>query len=48
MNIVLLGALVHAMGIEGIDWDDVIRRNVKQEYAELNCKAFWTGCGICR
>lgn len=29
MNIVLLGALVKAMNIQGIDWEERIRKNVK-------------------
>ncbi len=43
MNIVLLGALVKAMGVEGIDWHDMIRKNVKKGFEELNIKAFEEG-----
>jgi indolepyruvate ferredoxin oxidoreductase beta subunit len=46
MNVVLLGALVKAMGIEGIDWDEVIRGNVKKGFDELNIKAFHAGYAI--
>lgn len=46
MNIVLLGALVKAMGIEGIDWEDAIRANVKKGFEELNLKAFETGFNL--
>ena len=43
MNIVLLGALVKAMGIEDMDWDSIIAANVKKGFEELNIKAFRAG-----
>ncbi|MBE6021189.1 MAG: indolepyruvate oxidoreductase subunit beta [Firmicutes bacterium] len=43
MNIVLLGALVKAMGIEDMDWDKFIAENVKKGFEELNIKAFRAG-----
>ena len=43
MNIVLLGALVKAMGLEHMDWDSIIRANVKKGFEELNLKAFHAG-----
>ncbi len=43
MNIVLLGALVKAMGIENMDWDTYIKANVKKGFEELNIKAFKAG-----
>ena len=43
MNIVLLGALVKAMGIEDMDWDNFISMNVKRGFEELNIKAFRAG-----
>lgn len=43
MNIVLLGALVKAMGIEDMDWDTIIAQNVKKGFEELNIKAFRAG-----
>lgn len=43
MNIVLLGALVKAMGIEDMDWDRYISMNVKKGFEELNIKAFRAG-----
>lgn len=43
MNIVLLGALVKAMGIEDMDWDTIIAQNVKKGFEELNIKAFRSG-----
>ncbi len=43
MNVVLLGALVKAMDIPGIDWEEVIKANVKQGFEEINIKAFRAG-----
>ncbi|MDR0584818.1 MAG: indolepyruvate oxidoreductase subunit beta [Treponema sp.] len=46
MNIVLLGALVKAMNIQGIDWEERIRKNVKKGFEELNIRAFQAGYNI--
>ena len=43
MNIVLLGALIKAMDIPGIDWEEVIKSNVKKGFEEINIKAFRAG-----
>ncbi|MBR0597046.1 indolepyruvate oxidoreductase subunit beta [Sinanaerobacter chloroacetimidivorans] len=43
MNIVLFGALVKAMNIEGIDWETVIKENVKKGFEDINIKAFRAG-----
>jgi len=43
MNIVLLGALVKAMDVPGIDWEEIIRSNVKKGFEEINIKAFRAG-----
>ena len=43
MNIVLLGALTKAMNIPGIDWEEVIKSNVKKGFEEINVKAFRAG-----
>ena len=42
-NVILLGALVKLMGLEDIDWPDIIRRNVKEKFVDLNLKAFQVG-----
>ena len=47
MNIVLLGALVKAMGLDEIDWDAEIEANVKPKFIELNKKAFHAGYDLC-
>ena len=43
MNIVLLGALIKAMNIPGIDWEEVIKKSVKKGFEEINIKAFRAG-----
>ena len=43
MNIVLLGALIKAIGLSGIDWEKHIRDNVKEQFADINLKAFKAG-----
>lgn len=43
MNIVLFGALVKAMGLTDIDWEDVIRKTVKEKFVDINIKAFNAG-----
>ena len=47
MNIVLLGALVKAMGgLDDIDWDAEIEANVKAKFIDLNKKAFHAGYSL--
>ncbi|MCE5202556.1 MAG: indolepyruvate oxidoreductase subunit beta [Synergistaceae bacterium] len=42
-NVVLLGALVKAMGLEALDWESVLRDTVPPKLYELNVKAFKAG-----
>jgi indolepyruvate ferredoxin oxidoreductase beta subunit len=42
-NIVLLGALVAAWGLDDIDWEALIREYVPAKAAEVNIKAFAAG-----
>ena len=43
MNIILLGATVKAMGLQDIDWNRIIRENVKPAFVDMNLKAFEVG-----
>ena len=43
MNIILLGATVKAMGLQDIDWNRIIRENVKPAFIDMNLKAFEVG-----
>lgn len=46
MNIILLGALVKSMDLEGIDWDSIIEKHIKPRFVELNKKAFRIGADL--
>lgn len=43
MNIVLLGALIKAMELQDIDWEQVIRENMKESLAAINIAALKAG-----
>jgi indolepyruvate ferredoxin oxidoreductase beta subunit len=42
-NIVLLGALVKAIGLESLDWDKALEQEVKPQFIEINKKALQKG-----
>ena len=42
-NVVLLGALVQALGLTNLDWSDFISRTVKPKFVDVNLKAFQKG-----
>jgi len=46
MNMVMLGATVKAMALEAIDWEKIIREQVKADLADINLKAFKAGLGL--
>lgn len=43
MNVILLGATIKAMGLEDIDWEKIIKDNVKPAFVEINVKAIQVG-----
>ena len=43
MNIILLGALIKSMSLEYIDWESIIRENVKEKFVDINLQAFKKG-----
>ncbi|WP_297133428.1 indolepyruvate oxidoreductase subunit beta [Terrisporobacter sp.] len=43
MNVILLGALVKSMNLDNIDWEDIIRKNVKEKFVDINIVAFNEG-----
>jgi indolepyruvate ferredoxin oxidoreductase beta subunit len=43
MNIILLGAAIKLMELEGINWDEIIRKNVKSAFVDINLKALRRG-----
>ncbi|QUH19372.1 indolepyruvate oxidoreductase subunit beta [Alkaliphilus sp. B6464] len=46
MNIILLGATVKSMKLEGIDWEKIIRENVKKQFIDINIEAFKHGMSL--
>lgn len=45
-NIVLLGALIKALGLQDMDWDQVVRDNLPEKMHEINIKALRAGMEI--
>ncbi|WPK76518.1 indolepyruvate oxidoreductase subunit beta [Eubacterium callanderi] len=43
MNVILLGAIIKSMGLQDINWDEIIRNNVKPKFVDLNIKAIAVG-----
>jgi len=43
MNMVLLGAIIKSMGLEDIDWENIVRSNVAPSFIELNLNALKCG-----
>lgn len=43
MNVVLLGALIKSMKLTDINWEAVIKSQVKEQFTEINIKAFNEG-----
>jgi len=46
MNIVLLGSLVKYLGLEDINWKNVIKETVPEKFVDLNIQAFEKGYSI--
>lgn len=43
MNVVLFGAMVSALGMDDIDWIEVLRENLPPKLVDINIKAFEAG-----
>jgi indolepyruvate ferredoxin oxidoreductase beta subunit len=43
MNIILLGATIKLMELSHIKWEDIIRKNVKSAFVDINLKALARG-----
>lgn len=46
MNVILLGATIKSMGLDHIDWEKIIRENVKQQFIDINIEAFKYGISL--
>ena len=47
-NVVLLGALIEALGLHDIDWKSIIAKTVKPAFVDINLKAFDAGMAAAR
>ena len=43
MNVVLFGAMTKVLGLDDIDWEQIIRDTVPEKFVELNLKAYEAG-----
>ena len=43
MNIILLGTVVKGMHLEDIDWEQIIKDNVKEKFIDINIRALHEG-----
>ena len=43
MNVVLFGAMTKVLGLDDIDWEQVIRETVPAKFVELNLLAYEAG-----
>ena len=43
MNIILLGTVIKGMHLEDIDWEQIIRDNVKEKFTDINIRALHEG-----
>ena len=43
MNIILLGTVIKGMHLEEIDWEQIIRDNVKEKFIDINIRALHEG-----
>ena len=46
MNIIMLGTIIKAMGLEEINWGKILRDNVKPQFVNINLKAIEVGMGL--
>ncbi|MFV0315222.1 MAG: indolepyruvate oxidoreductase subunit beta [Anaerotignum sp.] len=42
-NIILLGTIIKSMGLENIDWETIVRKNVKPAFIDMNIEAMRRG-----
>ncbi len=46
MNIILLGTVIKGMHLEDIDWEQIIRDNVKEKFIDINIRALHEGMSL--
>ena len=42
-NLILLVTIIKSMGLEHIDWESILRANIKPQFVDLNLKAIKVG-----
>ena len=46
MNVILLGAIIKAMGLEKIDWVSILKENLSEKLVAINIEALQTGMNL--
>lgn len=46
MNVILLGCLIKSMNLEDIDWESIIKDNVKPKFIDINIEALKKGINL--
>ena len=46
MNIILLGTVIKGMHLEEIDWEQIIKDNVKEKFIDINIRALHEGMAL--
>ena len=46
MNIILLGTVIKGMHLEDIDWEQIIRDNVKEKFIDISIRALHEGMAL--
>jgi indolepyruvate ferredoxin oxidoreductase beta subunit len=46
MNVILLGTIIKLMGLEEINWDKILKDNIKEKLVDINLKALKTGIDL--
>ncbi|NYB73829.1 indolepyruvate oxidoreductase subunit beta [Sedimentibacter hydroxybenzoicus DSM 7310] len=46
MNMILLGTIIKAMGLEEIDWEKILKDNLKEKLVDVNIKALKAGMNL--
>ncbi len=43
---ILLGTIIKAMGLEEIDWEKILKDNIKEKLVDVNIKALNVGMNL--
>lgn len=46
MNVILLGTIIKLMGLTEINWEKIIKENVKEKFIDINLKAIKVGMNL--